>query len=78
MHLYPNPSCGHFTIDGSSRAENIDINVTDWLGRSVFSQHRKIVPGQFSIPVDIDLPRGVYYARLMAEDLDKTEPLVVE
>lgn len=78
MQLRPNPTSGKFIIMGESAARATAISITDMSGKTMFSRHYTISPGQFSLPVNVSLPDGVYYVHVQTKERQETIPIVIE
>jgi len=64
--LYPNPNNGLFTVDfNASQKENIDINVVNQSGVTVYTLSNLEVSGSVSRIIDLGtLPQGAYFFRI--------------
>ena len=74
--LYPNPATSHTIISIEGLSQNARIIILDFYGR-VLSVYEDI-----SMDNNIELclnhlPRGVYYIRVISQDLTKTEKLIL-
>ena len=83
LRTAPNPVKNRFKLEGSlaKAIDNLQIMLIDTLGRSVYTGQLNNLPqGAFSQQIDIgeQLPSGVYYLRLAAENKVKSIKLVVE
>ncbi len=77
---YPNPSNGNTTI--SYAIENdatVSLEVFDAKGNKVFvSEEGKKAAGTYTISLEQDLPAGIYYYSLIANDQRLTKKMVIE
>ena len=67
--LYPNPNNGVFTLKGYSSAKELNIDITDAVGRVVYRTVLKPVNGQVQHQVQTtNMPGGVYMLRIHDEE----------
>lgn len=67
--LYPNPNNGIFTLKGYSSAKELNIDITDAVGRVVYRTQLKPVNGQVQHLVQTaNMPGGVYMLRIHDEE----------
>ncbi len=63
--LYPNPNNGVFTLKGYSSAKELNIDITDAVGRVLYRTQLKPVDGQVQHQVQTtNMPAGVYMLRI--------------
>ncbi|MBX2907285.1 MAG: T9SS type A sorting domain-containing protein [Taibaiella sp.] len=77
LQITPNPSSGHLVLHGSSPGDEVAVNVTDITGRQVYHKRHHLVPGDFSIPVEISSAPGIYYMRVASGGRAETIPFVL-
>jgi hypothetical protein len=71
--ISPNPSDGVFTLELNTDFEQADLIVFDILGKIVF-EGKKL---ENSIQIDLsDYPAGMYFVKLVKDDLCKTEKII--
>lgn len=77
LQLAPNPNTGRFTISGnikqagqSTAQKNLDVNITNTLGQSVYKQSFTLDKMLIKIPVSMDsgIPNGVYMVNIAVGD----------
>jgi hypothetical protein len=61
VKVYPNPVTDHFTIDLGSLQNNVNVEVMDALGRTVFTRMYEIAD---AIIVDLEGSAGLYFLKL--------------
>jgi len=67
--LYPNPNNGVFTLKGYSSAKELNIDITDAMGRMVYRTQLKPANGQVQHLVQTtNMPSGVYMLRIHDEE----------
>lgn len=64
--IFPNPSNGVLNLRSFNKTQLMTCNVTDVLGKSVYSEKIKIISGEVST-LDLHLTSGVYYVNLTDE-----------
>ena len=67
VDLFPNPSNGVFTVNiNAIKPENIELQLTDKVGREIYKSSRRIVEGDNSIIFDEtqELPTGIYFLKI--------------
>ena len=72
LKIYPNPSTGHFTIEGMNK--NVNVRVFNAFGEEVYHGGVRL-PAQIKIS---DQPKGVYYVRMETAGSIKTEKMVIQ
>ena len=72
-NLYPNPTSGQFTIVFASMQSDIEISVSDVLGRQLCASQYKHTD---SVNIEINHPAGVYYIKIKTPQGKKTIPVV--
>ena len=67
--IYPNPNRGNFNIDYvSDKEENINIEISDVLGKIIFSQTWNVNTGYNSKVIDIsNSESGIYFTKITSE-----------
>jgi hypothetical protein len=79
MTLAPNPSNGHFSLNyKTDRNEQINISVTDVLGKVVYTQSAQMTMGQNAVMLDLQfLPAGSYLVRVTGNQV-LTKEMIIE
>lgn len=73
--IYPNPNTGSFTVAFGQLLNNATINVTDVLGKIIYTT---IVSGD-KHNVQLNQPKGIYFVSIQTEDGERTTmKLVIE
>ena len=64
--IFPNPNSGAFTVElNSNEAKTVDINISNMLGASVYSNKNINVNGKQTLDIDAnDLSEGLYYLNI--------------
>jgi hypothetical protein len=81
VSVLPNPSKGVFTVKGSiGSAESAIIEVTDMLGRVVYSKETTTRNGELNAQVQLssELANGMYLLNLHTEQSNKVFHIVLE
>ena len=74
--VYPNPAHNKLTVDLTSALPDLEIEILDLTGRTVYRQMAETTRRH---TVDVsDLPRGIYMVKLQSEDRQMTERLVLK
>jgi len=78
LNVYPNPSTSKFNIDlEMPNAENVNIIITDALGKVVDRMERRFVQGRHSFEFNAStLPSGIYNLSLKGETIDEKRRLI--
>jgi hypothetical protein len=71
--IFPNPSEGIFTLELSEDFQQADVIVVDVLGKTVFSRKKLGASSQIDLS---DYPAGMYFIKLVKDDLCKTEKII--
>src|SRR5690606_39326 len=64
LQLYPNPNTGDFIIKGNINTGDINIDIINPLGQTVYSEQRIVNKEQWEHPVHLDVANGIYLLRL--------------
>jgi len=78
--IFPNPSSGQFTIrlDLSDRGD-MEINVTDLLGKTAYSNSIKVEKGLYVDQIDLrNNPKGIYFLRIKLGNSVLVKKLIFE
>ena len=67
LQLYPNPNDGTFTLSGMDRNDEATIEVTDMLGRVVYTKKQACINQNSPISLDASLPNGNYTLRIQSD-----------
>jgi hypothetical protein len=80
LKIYPNPSSGLFTIENTDQKEDIQVIVTNVIGKQLKTfTLRKNESGQTTETLDLtNYPKGVYMIRFECNSQLWTEKLVIE
>jgi PKD repeat protein len=78
FHVYPNPSTGLYKIEGgSSNSGNVQVEVSDVLGRLIYSEKNVAKNGLLQKELDIKaLPDGIYFLSIKSAEYNKVIKLV--
>jgi hypothetical protein len=71
--IFPNPSAGIFTLELSGNFEQADLIIFDVLGKTVFSGKKLEASTQIDLS---DYPAGMYFVKLIKDDVCKTEKII--
>jgi hypothetical protein len=71
--LFPNPSAGVFTLELNKDFEQADLIVFDILGKILFSGKKLEASTQIDLS---EYPAGMYFAKLIKDDVCKTEKII--
>lgn len=79
INIYPNPNNGKFTIETISQSrENINIQVFNTIGKLVYSENNVEVIGRMNKEINLnDMPRGIYFVRLINENVNIVRRIVI-
>ncbi len=78
VRVFPNPSDGTFTVAMQSvQGMELQLEVLDMLGRSVFVQTLHAVTDEVSLPISLNVPDALYQIRVSTEALTLRLPLVI-
>ena len=78
MHIsvYPNPNAGVFTLEINGPKEDFNLEIMNVNGQLI--QSEQINTDKFSKQYDLsNLSGGIYYIRLINEDMTKTQKLII-
>lgn len=79
LALFPNPNSGDFHINGWAPASGeLSVTVYNQIGQVVASELIKTSQGEVSVPMNLNLAKGVYNVRIGDGVSVRTEKLVVE
>lgn len=79
LTLYPNPSNGSVTIEGSLKGNNANINIFNTLGQVVYSSQETINNTILHKKMDLKgIPAGIYKAIIQTEIETKTAYLTIQ
>jgi hypothetical protein len=79
LTLYPNPSNGSFTVEGSVQSTEANLTLYNTFGQVVYTAKELVSNNYINRKIDLqDLPKGVYRLVLQADTHMQTLPLVVE
>jgi photosystem II stability/assembly factor-like uncharacterized protein len=77
MSIYPNPSNGTFQLRFADNKESIQLNVTDILGKVVYSE--KLSTGIAEKQLDLQsYPNGVYFLQIQTKNNIETKKLILK
>ncbi len=78
LHLYPNPTNGHFMINGELSGNAwVSIMVTDLLGKVIEERTPVTMSGTISIPMSLgEYPSGIYLLTINIGGVTKTYKLI--
>ena len=76
--VYPNPTSGEVTIQlpRNFSGENLQIKLTDLLGKTVFTQEFNITNQQIELQLPDQLKSGIYLIQLSTEDSSFVQKLI--
>src|SRR5690606_8861627 len=72
LQLYPNPNTGSFTIKGNINTGDINIDIINPLGQTVYNEQRTMNNAQFEQVVHLDAAAGIYLLKLTTEQGTET------
>ena len=77
-NIYPNPSCGYFTITNNEFTIT-NVEITDITGRTIYNSEPVTRNSQFVIDIS-DQPKGIYFINITCEDQiqTKTEKIIIK
>ncbi len=77
--VYPNPSSGQFRLTlNNVKAENVEVNVTNVLGQSVYNNTYKVEDNKLSQNVELDnAPAGLYFVSVITKGKIYTSKMVI-
>ncbi len=77
-NIYPNPSCGYFTITNNEFTIT-NVEITDITGRTIYNSQPVTRNSQFAIDIS-DQPKGIYFINITCEDQiqTKTEKIIIK
>jgi PKD repeat protein len=78
FHVYPNPSTGLYKIEGgSANSGNVQVDVSDVLGRLIYSEKNVAKNGLLQKELDIKgQPDGMYFLTIKSAEYSKVVKLV--
>lgn len=79
LQLYPNPNRGRFQlqIDQAGFTE-AQLEIIDITGKRVYSQDLEIPGSRLNLPLELDLPSGLYHLNLMSGKRSRVVKFVIE
>lgn len=78
IELYPSPNNGSFTINFLKKAnvnETFNLEIVDVMGRRVYA---KSLSGETSYKLALDLPSGLYFAKIKGKSLSGVKSFVIK
>lgn len=79
LSVYPNPNNGEFNIKFNANSNDVDVQVFDVRGRSVYSKSFENGPGEFNQTINLgSVHTGVYLLNINDGDNTVTKKIVVE
>jgi PKD repeat protein len=68
--VYPNPNHGSFTLEiNSKKIENVEMNIINPLGNTVYSENILTIPGKFIKEIRMnDVSPGIYFMNIQSGD----------
>jgi photosystem II stability/assembly factor-like uncharacterized protein len=78
IELYPSPNNGEFTLNFLEKiamSEVINLEIIDIMGRKV---HTTSLSGQTSYRLSLDLPSGLYFAKIKGKQLNGVKSFVIK
>jgi hypothetical protein len=75
FQIIPNPSNGAFALNLHKQYKNINIEITDVLGKIIYTNAYKESP---QIPIELNAPSGVYFVNVIADDKQQVLKLIKE
>jgi len=78
MNIYPNPSSENITITALfNRSENLQIGITDILGKTLFSIDEKVASGKLNKTIDLkSFSSGIYFVTLKTAEGTEVKKVV--
>jgi photosystem II stability/assembly factor-like uncharacterized protein len=79
ISVYPNPNNKNFTVNFVAIGkQNIDMNIINYMGMSVYSEKMNSLSGSYSKPVSLEgLAAGVYFVNLSCEGKTSTVKMII-
>lgn len=69
LTVFPNPSQGHFELQGMGNGEAMQLEIHNLAGQNVYQQVLNPTTGLFSAKVQLEgQPAGIYFLRVMSAD----------
>ncbi len=80
VSIYPNPTSGHFILEGTSLVSGqVNLSVTDLRGALISTQPIKVTAGYIHEEMNLNgLAKGVYTIRLISENATQQLRLIIE
>ena len=79
MDIYPNPSAGATTIEyGISKKANVQVAIYNHTGQLIrLLQDDEQLSGAYSITLEEQLPKGLYFVNLKVDDQSAVRKLII-
>ncbi|MFI5222329.1 MAG: T9SS type A sorting domain-containing protein, partial [Bacteroidia bacterium] len=79
LRIFPNPSSGIFTVELNAEARNVEFEVTDILGRTIYRSQLESGSGIFKSNIDLNPQgKGIYFLKVSAGNSFKVSKITVE
>jgi hypothetical protein len=79
LTLYPNPSNGSFTIEGSIQSTEANLTIYNTFGQVVYSAKEVVNNNYINRKIDLhDLPKGIYRLIISSGNEQHSIPLVIQ
>jgi len=79
LKIYPNPNTGEFTIELVLSGAEGQINITNILGQSIYTEALNNIKGKYKKEVDLRTsPTGIYNIQLLTDKLIINKKIIIE
>ncbi len=73
LKIYPNPSDGYLSLSGvSGYSGMMKLQVVNVFGQSVLESEKEVMSGTFSEELNLNVPSGMYYIRMIVPEGQRT------
>ncbi len=80
LSVYPNPASGTFFLKSGEvfRGENLELNIYSTNGQKVFAQNFEKYESVQDLPIDVNLPQGLYIIQLQGGKHSESLSVIIE
>ena len=76
LEIYPNPSCGKFTVDNNDlKINNNDFEIYNVLGEKIYSARINTKKKEIDL---LNKPKGLYFVKTVIENESVTKKIIIE